>query len=61
MNDEFSFVGTEALTEAGQIHATQDVAKDVTYVEGNLDADPEADFLIEIKGLHTFAASDAIL
>jgi Ca2+-binding RTX toxin-like protein len=60
-NDMFSFIEAGAFTKAGQLHFTQGTAKGVTYVEGNLDASPGAEFRIEVKGLHTFASGDFIL
>jgi Ca2+-binding RTX toxin-like protein len=60
-NEVFSFIGTQGFTKAGQLHIAQDTAKGVTYVEGNLDARPGAEFRIEVKGLHTFASGDFIL
>ncbi|MET0745285.1 MAG: hypothetical protein ABWY78_18085, partial [Microvirga sp.] len=60
-HDAFSFIGSGAFTKAGQLHAIQDSVKGVTYLEGNLDANPGADFRIEVKGLHAFAAADFIL
>ncbi|MBM6593023.1 M10 family metallopeptidase C-terminal domain-containing protein [Microvirga pudoricolor] len=60
-NEAFSFIGKHGFTTAGQLHFTQDKTKGVTYIEGNINSDPAADFKIQVKGLHTFGAADFIL
>ena len=60
-NDAFAFIGDKAFTGIGQLHVRQDAAAGVTYVEGNTDNDPAAEFSIAIKGLHTFVAGDFVL
>jgi Ca2+-binding RTX toxin-like protein len=57
-NEAFQFIGTDAFSGAGQLHIKQDAASGVTYIEGNTNNDPAADFVIIVKGLHAFAASD---
>jgi hypothetical protein len=53
--------GDKAFSGIGQLHVRQDVAAGVTYVEGNINSDPAADFSIAVKGLHTFIAGDFVL
>jgi hypothetical protein len=60
-NDAFAFIGDKAFSGIGQLHVRQDVAAGVTYVEGNINSDPAADFSIAVKGLHTFIAGDFVL
>lgn len=57
-NDAFQFIGPDAFTGAGQLRVKQDVANGVTYIEGNINRDPAADFVITVKGLHAFTAAD---
>jgi 3-phytase len=58
---DFSFIGDQAFTKAGQLRAYQDAAKGITVIEGNTDSDLTAEMHIECKGLITFQASDFIL
>jgi 3-phytase len=58
---DFSFIGEQAFTKAGQLRTYQDAVKGVTIIEGNTDADLTAELHIECKGLITFSGQDFIL
>jgi 3-phytase len=58
---DFSFIGSQAFTKAGQLRAYQDAAKGITVIEGNTDGDLTAEMHIECKGLITFSQLDFIL
>ena len=55
----FTFLGNGAFTGAGhQLHVVQDAAKNLTYVEADLDGDKKADLHIEITGLVNLTRSN---
>jgi hypothetical protein len=60
-DDAFAFIGSSAFSGPGQLHFVQDAAAGVTYIEGNTGGDATPEFVIVIKGLVTFTASDFIL
>jgi Ca2+-binding RTX toxin-like protein len=62
-DDDFTFLAADnqAFTATGQLRYREDVANNVTIVEGNTTGGTEADFQIEVAGLHKFVASDFIL
>jgi len=56
----FSFIGSAIFSHtAGELRAYQ--AAGQTWIQGDIDGDGVADFLIRIDGLHTLTASDFIL
>ena len=59
-NQAFSFIGSAIFSHtAGELRAYQ--AAGQTWIQGDIDGDGVADFLIRIDGLHTLTASDFIL
>jgi hypothetical protein len=59
-NQNFAFIGTNAFSGvAGQVRYTQ--ADGRTFVMGDLNGDRAADFIIELSGLVSLAATDFIL
>ena len=50
-----------AFTAPGQVHFVHDAAKNVTYVEGNMDAVLTADFRIELNGILQLKQADFVL
>ena len=60
-NDAFAFIGSSPFTGPGQLHVIQDSAAGVTYIEGNTGGDASPEFVIVVRGLQTFTASDFIL
>jgi Ca2+-binding RTX toxin-like protein len=56
----FSFVGTSAFSHAaGELHYEQIGGN--TYLSGDLDGDGNADFTIQLDGLHTIGSGDLVL
>lgn len=55
----FIFVGASSFTGPGQVRSW--IAGGATWVAGNVDADPAADFLIRLDGVHRLDAGDFIL
>ncbi len=60
-NQSFTFVGKTWLANAGDLGFYQDVARNCTWVQGDLNGDKNYDFSIRVDGLVTFHASDFIL
>lgn len=59
-NDAFSFIGTAAFGNvAGQLRFQQ--ISGATYVQGDIDGNGVADFMIRIDGLHTLTGGDFLL
>ncbi|KQT09615.1 peroxidase family protein [Ramlibacter sp. Leaf400] len=58
-NDEFTFIGEDAFTAAGQVRWS--VVDGVTVVEANVDGDLGADFQVELVGAPALVAQDFIL
>lgn len=58
-DDSFTFVGTAAFTEAGQLRYV--FAGSQTLVQGDIDGDTIADFEIALDGVHHLVAADFIL
>ncbi|MCW5773350.1 MAG: M10 family metallopeptidase C-terminal domain-containing protein, partial [Rhodospirillaceae bacterium] len=59
----FQFLSQQgaAFTGAGQLRFVQDAAHNVTYVEGNVDANLTADFRIQLDGIIPLKPADVIL
>lgn len=55
----FKFIAAAAFTAAGQLHVVTDGGN--TWVEGNVNADLAADFVIRLDGTVTLIAADFIL
>lgn len=55
---DFTFIGSQAFSKAGQLRAYQDIAKGVTIIDGNTDADAQAEMHIVLNGLHSLSAGD---
>lgn len=61
-NDKFKFIGQDDFDGvAGQLHFVRDKSGGVTYIEGDVNGDGVADFMIELRGLHTLKAGDFML
>jgi Ca2+-binding RTX toxin-like protein len=60
-NDAFVFVGTAALTAAGQLHYVQDVTANVTYIEGMVSSTEGPDFRLIMAGLYGFTTTDIVV
>lgn len=61
-NEKFTFVGKGDLGgTAGLLRYESYKAFKTTYVEGDVDGDGVADFLVALKGLHSLKAADFIL
>ena len=61
VNDSFTFLNTlgAAFTAAGQLRYVQ--VGGLTIIEGNVNANPNVDFQIELTGTHTLLASNFTL
>lgn len=61
-DDKFAFLGAKDFSgAAGQLRFARDSGNDLTRIEGDVDGDGIADFVIELAGLHTLAKADFIL
>lgn len=59
-NDAFSFIGTAAFGNvAGQLRAV--VTSGNTFIQGDVNGDGVADFVIRVDGVHTLTAADFLL
>ena len=59
-NDAFSFIGAAAFgTIAGQLRAV--VTAGNTFIQGDVNGDGVADFIIRVDGVHTLTAGDFLL
>ena len=59
-DQSFSFIGSAAFSHAaGELRAYQ--LNGITWVQGDLNGDGAADFLIRVDGLHTLSATDFVL
>ena len=62
INDAFSWIGAAAFGNvAGQLHYVQDVPGNRTLIEGDVQGDGAADFVIQLTGLIVVQATDIIL
>ncbi|MDG5750518.1 tail fiber protein [Qipengyuania sp. XHP0211] len=58
-SDAFAFIGTDAFSNtAGELRFEQDVASNETVVEGDIDGDGLADFVIRLDGLVDLTLTD---
>ena len=60
-NDTFTFVGSVALSGAGQLRYEKVVASNLTLIEGDVTGDGLADFQIELTGLIDLTAANFAL
>jgi Ca2+-binding RTX toxin-like protein len=56
VDDAFEWIGTDRFTGEGQLRYK--VLDGATFVEGNVDADLEADFVIRLDGVHALLIGD---
>ena len=62
INDAFIWIGAAAFGNvAGQLHYVQDVPGNRTLIEGDIQGDRVADFVIQLSGLIAMQAADIIL
>lgn len=58
----FTFIDTGAFSGiAGQLHIVQDAANNVTFIEGDANANKIADFQLELSGVQTLHSADFVL
>jgi hypothetical protein len=57
----FKFIGSNWLSNSGDLGFYQNKTANLTYVEGDTNGDGNFDFAITVQGIHTFAASDFVL
>jgi Ca2+-binding RTX toxin-like protein len=60
-NQAFDFIGSAAFTEAGQIRAVYSAAKDLTYVQADVNGDGVADMIVQLAGQQPLNAGDFVL
>ena len=58
-NQAFAFIGTADFSAAGQLRYAQTGGN--TFIEGDVNGDGKADFMIRLDGLHTLVAGDFVL
>jgi serralysin len=60
LDQDFTFIGANAFSgTAGELHYVQEGGN--TFVEGDVNGDAQADFAIQLTGLHTLDAGDFAL
>jgi Ca2+-binding RTX toxin-like protein len=57
----FTYIGTAAITGAGQLHYRYDSAANVTYVEGNTNTDSTMEFQVKLAGMLSLSSTDFVL
>jgi len=60
-NQNFTFIGTAALTAPAQLRYFQDIPNNLTIIEGNVTGNAGAEFQIALVGLHNPVAGDFTL
>ena len=60
-NQAFTFLGTGALTGAGQIRYWKDTTNNLTHVEISNDADSAVEYTVDLVGLHTLSSTNFVL